>query len=262
MNEDIAAVLRGEREWCVITGDCLEILPTLPEGCVGALVTDPPFGIGFGYNTYEDSSDGYGEWLWSILEQSERLAEPGSPFFVWQAMPNCRHFSEWFPRNYRLFAACKNFVQMRPQAMNHAWDPVLVWWTEGKPWRDLEKKIVNRDFYVADTASAVANTKAIEKQHPCPRPLGHLLYIVSQWVRPQAIVLDPFCGSATTGVACLKTGRRFIGIELDSHYAEIARRRLETTEKDQRDSLFPAREAGPQQRTFADVLDAEEDPSC
>ena len=50
--------------------------------------------------------------------------------------------------------------------------------------------------------------------------------LVCSYVPPSEIVLDPFCGSGTTGVACIKTGRRFIGIEIDDKYAEIARRRI------------------------------------
>ena len=114
----------GVRLFC---GDCLEILPQLPDGCVDAVVTDPPYGIGFKYESHDDTPAGYGRWLWSILESAERLCRPGSPVFVWQAMLNVRRLAEWFPREWRLFAAAKNFVQMRPCAMQYAYDPVVVW---------------------------------------------------------------------------------------------------------------------------------------
>ena len=113
-------------DWQVITGNCLEVLRTIPAGSVDAVVTDPPFGIGFKYNQHDDTPDGYGPWLWSIIEQAERKCRPGSPVFVWQTMLNVRRFAEWFPREWRLFAAAKNFVQMRPTAMQYSFDPVLV----------------------------------------------------------------------------------------------------------------------------------------
>ena len=50
------------------------------------------------------------------------------------------------------------------------------------------------------------------------------------WTPRGCLVLDPFCGSGTTGVACIKTGRRFIGIEIDPVYADIARRRIREAE--------------------------------
>lgn len=78
----------------------------------------------------------------------------------------------------------------------------------------------------------------------------------------RGLVLDPFMGSGTTGVACLLGGRRFIGVERDHSYLEVARKRLEAAERDQRDSLFPAREAAPRQLTLEDALNASEEASA
>lgn len=208
----------------VVEGDCLDALRELPDGCVDAVVTDPPFGIGFKYASHDDTADGYGAWLWSVLVECERLCKPGSPVFVWQAMPNVRRFAEWFPRDFRLFAAAKNFVQMRPVAMQHAFDPVLVWWTPGaKPWSD---KKGNRDFHVANTAVLVSKPDRPERGHPCPRPLDQVRHVVERWVRPGGLIVDPFGGSGTTAVAAAETGRRCLLIEKEPAYVEIARRRI------------------------------------
>lgn len=206
-------------------GDCLDVLKTLPDGSVDAVVTDPPYGIGFKYNVHDDSPEGYGEWLWSVLELAERKCRPGSPVFVWQAMPNVRRFAEWFPREWRLFAACKNFVQMRPTAMQYAYDPVVVWWTPGaRPYSGRD--VVGRDYFVANTSPSSRTGVANGAPHPCPRPLDQVRHIVNLWARPGGIVLDPFAGSGTTGVACVQTGRKFIGIEIDPTYFAIAERRI------------------------------------
>ena len=208
----------------LILGDCLEILPTLPK--VDAVITDPPYGIGFKYASHDDTSKGYGEWLWSVIEAAEARCNPLSPVFVFQAMPNARRFVEWFPREWRLYAAAKNFVQMRPTAMQYAFDPVVCWWTEGegKPWAAGTQ---SRDFYVADTASQVCNKGNLEKGHPCPRPLDQMCVMVAQWVMSGGTALDPFMGSGTTGVACAQLGRKFIGIEIEPRYFDIACRRIE-----------------------------------
>ena len=63
--------------------------------------------------------------------------------------------------------------------------------------------------------------------HPCPKPLSLMLELVSLFTDPGDLVLDPFMGSGTTGVACAMLGRRFIGIELSEEYAAIAARRIE-----------------------------------
>ena len=209
----------------LIHGDCLDILPTLEAGSVDAVVTDPPYGIKFKYATHDDTPDGYGEWLWSVISIAESKCKPGSPIFVWQAMPNVRKFAEWFPRDWRIFAACKNFVQMRPTAMQYAFDPVIVWWTDGDRW---SAKTASRDFQVANTNPSMRKPGAPDyvEGHPCPRPLGQVRHIIEQWVRPGGMVLDCYAGSGTTGIACVQTGRSFIGIEIDADYFEIAEQRI------------------------------------
>jgi len=205
-------------------GDCLEVMREIPAGSVDAVVTDPPYGIGFKYNAHDDTPEGYGAWLWSVIEMAESKCTPGSPVFVWQAMLNVRHFAEWFPRDWRIFAACKNFVQMRPTSMQYAFDPVLVWWVgDEKPYT---AGTLSRDYYVANTSPSSRIGLNNVPGHPCPRPLDQVRHIVDQWVRPGGTVLDCFAGSGTTGVACVQTGRNFIGIEIDPTYFAIAEKRI------------------------------------
>ena len=208
-------------------GDCLEVLPTLPEHSVDAVVTDPPYGIGFKYESHVDTPEGYGEWIWSIVSLAESKCVDASPIFVWQAQSNAKHFAEWFPRDWRIFIQAKNFVQIRKVAMNYAYEPVLCWWTPGdSPWWSSDGPM-NRDWFVADSASAVADTTSLARQHPCPRQPDVVEYIVRTWARPLANTLDPFMGSGTTGVACVRTGRKFLGIEKEPKYFDIAVKRIE-----------------------------------
>ena len=217
-------VLSGKKQYEIICGDCLDVMRKMPDGSVDALFADPPFGIGYKYATHDDTAEGYGEWMWKCIEMAESKCKPGSPVFVWQAMPNVRHFAEWFPREWRLFAAAKNFVQMRPKCpMQYSYDPVLVWWTPGDIWT---AGTANRDWHIANTAPSARRGLADVRGHPCPRPLDLMRHIVNQWVRPGGVTLDPFMGSGTTGVACMQTGRQFIGIEIDAGYCEIAEKRI------------------------------------
>ena len=208
-------------------GDCLEILPTLPK--VDALIVDPPFGIGFSYASHDDRPSGYIEWLWPIIERCEALCTDAAPVFVWQSGTNMRKLAEWFPREWRLFVAAKNFVQMRPTAMQWSFDPVLCWWAGGgKPWSE---GTANRDFVIANTAPLVASPTNIERGHPCPRPVDLMRHIIGQWVRPDSLCLDPFMGSGTTGVACMQLGRKFIGIEIERKYFDIACERIDNAQR-------------------------------
>jgi site-specific DNA-methyltransferase (adenine-specific)/modification methylase len=209
-------------------GDCAEILPTL--GKVDAVITDPPYGVGFKYESHDDRPEsyegGYDKWLLNIVEMCEKLCNPVSPVFVWQSGTHMKEFSTRFPRDWRLFVAAKNFVQMRPTAMQYSFDPVIVWWTGGEE-KPYSLGSASRDFHVANTAPVVGQKNNIERGHPCPRPLDQVSHIVGQWTKPYCTILDPFMGSGTTGVAAMNLERKFIGIEREQKYFDIACKRIE-----------------------------------
>lgn len=211
----------------LILGDCLEVMKGMDDKSVDAVITDPPYGIDFKYNSHDDTSEGYGKWIWDVIELAESKCRAGSPVFVFQAMPNVRNFAQWFPRDWRLFASCKNFVQMRKIEMQYAFDPVLVWWTEGDKYSE---GTLSRDWYVGNTANTLNRKDGDSRGHPCARPIDSMRHIVNQWVKPDGVVLDCFMGSGTTGVACVQTGRNFIGIEIDPDYFEIAKKRIEVAQ--------------------------------
>jgi len=64
-------------------------------------------------------------------------------------------------------------------------------------------------------------------KHPCEKPLAMMEHIIQASTRPGAMVLDPFMGSGTTAIACINTSRNFIGFELDKHYYDIAKERIQ-----------------------------------
>lgn len=209
-------------------GDCHDIFDSLPR--LGGVVTDPPYGIGFEYDQHDDTdygAEGYGAWIWRIIERAEACCDPGSPVFVWQSPRNIRRLVDWFPRDWQLFCGARNFVNMTPGAMTpgapmyHAYDAVLVWWKMPgpEPWC---ARTNNRDWHMADTASEAAKPGNIQRQHPCPRPADQVTHIIEQWVPPDATVFDPFIGSGTTLIAAERTGRRCIGTEISPTYCDIA----------------------------------------
>lgn len=79
-------------------------------------------------------------------------------------------------------------------------------------------------------------------EHPMPRHLNHVLWLVRWWSEPDGVVVDPFAGSGTTGVAAHMSGRKFIGIEIEPRYFDVACRRIE--EAMRQGELFTAAEIG------------------
>lgn len=240
----------------IFHGDCLDIMPRLIDAGVkvDACITDPPYGIGFKYESHDDTADGYGPWLWSVIEKAESLLLPVSPVFVFQAMLNCREFHDWFPRNFRLFAAAKNFGQIRPCVMQFRWDPVVTWWTDGA---DGDKPFcegtLSRDWHIGDVAGTVGRPDApgYVKGHPCPRPLDQIEHMLIQWCRVGGIAFDPFLGSGTTAVACIRTGRKCLGIEMEEKYCAISAKRCEA-EFDRTALIDPVMKAEQHEIKFSD----------
>ena len=212
-------------------GDCSEILRSILDESVDALVTDPPFGIGYNYESGREianTPESYWKWLFPIYTDALRTVKPGGFVAIWQTAPYMKHFWSWYGDDIHIYAACKNFVQLRKTPINYAYDPVVMLYKPGAEPLRPPSPPRNVDFFVSNTASLVSNTSRPERQHPAPRPVDVVQEIVSNFTSPNAIVLDPFMGSGTAGVACASTGRSFIGIEIEPKYFSIAESRIAT----------------------------------
>ena len=194
-------------------GDCREMLPGLDGD---ALVTDPPYGIGWSRATWSDDPDAYPELMRWLVSEGQRI---GGWCFIFQAQLNVGRFHEWFPEGWRIFAACKNFAQVRKTGLWNSWDPV-VYWNSG-PNSGPNSVEVNRDYHVGNVAGVFGTVAG----HPSPRPLGTMRHLVAIAAPVGGTILDPFMGSGTTLVAAKSLGRRAIGIEIEERYCEVAAKR-------------------------------------
>jgi len=118
------------------------------------------------------------------------------------------HAPEW------LIAWYKGSPGHRSHVGFNDWEAHLVW---GKPPKQMH------DYFQTRCGFTV-------KVHPCPKPIEWGLWLCKRAASDGDIILDPFCGSGTTCVAAKQLGRRFIGIEIDEKYCEIARERLRETQ--------------------------------
>jgi len=166
---------------------------------------------------WEDNPDDYPALIHFLVTEGNRI---GGWCFVFQAMLNVSRFHEWFPDGWRLFAACKNFAQIRPTGVWHSWDPVVFWNTG--PNTGPNTGHVNRDYHVGNVAGVFGD----KVDHPCPRPIDTMRHIVQLATSECGVVIDPFAGSGTTLLAAKDTNRRAIGIEIEERYCEIAAKRL------------------------------------
>lgn len=241
MDRDVLDVLEGRKRFAVVTGDCLEVLPLLESGCVDAVVTDPPYGIRHSSSkgaTWQDTTiDGDTDTSLrdAVVAWAGKL--PSAAFGSWKQPPpvGTKETLVW-DKGPAFGMGDLRFPWKR------SWEEIYIL---GNGWSGKRDEGVLRGHIVVSWESH-------GRMHPHEKPVSLIIYLLDK-LPADIVVLDPFCGSGTTGVACLQTGRRFIGIEIDPRYAAIARRRCEQAEREQREILFPAIDA-PRQQTIEDLL--------
>jgi len=195
-------------------GDCREILPTL--GKVDAVVTDPPWNMDY-FKDDNKSWPEYAVWLENLNAQYASLSPDAQIVFLSsKAIPFVSHvYAGWQP-----FVAVKNFSQMSKSrdTIPNAFDigfAKLSGVYSGK----------GRNWFLCNTAGMLSD----RSEHPTPRTVDAMTQCM-EWIDCD-VILDPFMGSGTTGVACAKLGRKFIGIEIEPKYFDIACRRIEAAYK-------------------------------
>jgi len=224
----------------IVTGDARVLAERIPDESVALCLHDPPFGIGFKYeNGYDDDPASYPELLKWTIRESSRIVKPGGLCFVYVAQPQLRDVYPLFPDGSRIFAACKNFVQMRPCPVQYAYDPVVFWDMPG----DSLKEYKGRDWHVGNTANTNGRGLGDAKGHGCPRPLDTIIYMVKNFCPEGGAVADFFLGSGTTAVAAKIAGRKWIGFEIMPDTARQARQRVE--------DVYPLFVPEPEQLTLA-----------
>ena len=228
MNRSTYAPLQAYLEKVVIgdatlyRGDCFDIMPTLSP--VEAAVTDPPYGIGYCYRSYDDDPRKYDQFMARLVPQLNRVTGNGS-CFVWQSLRKADRWHRYFPPGYRIIAACKIYPSHLDKRPAYAWDPIIFW--SGRRWLRDELPL---DWHMAD----LDKWDGYRSDNPvrCPRPLPQVRYIVDS-IHGKSLI-DPFLGSGTTGVAAILAGKKFLGIELDKVSFDYACKRIERTWKSTR----------------------------
>lgn len=216
-------------------GDCLELMKNIPDKSIDLIVTDPPYKtISGGHNTPKWIS-GYGN---SVLYKND------GKIFEYN---NINH-EDWLKECYRILKDNTHIYIMTnllnlftlkniAEKVGFKLHNLLVW----------EKNTANANRWYMKNCEYVlfmrkGKSKSINnpssktihkfnnivgnKRHPTEKPIDLMELYVSNSSKENDIVLDPFMGSGTTGVACVNTNRNFIGIELDENYFNIAKERI------------------------------------
>ena len=208
-------------------GDCREILPMI--GRVDAVVTDPPYGIGFPYESYNDSRDNL-----ICLIESLQLHTLANNAFILSGPTQIGLYPqpEW--------VACITWdttVSFGKYGYNQ-WTPILCYGPDIEGFGNVNGVTKSDTFRIPGGSGVGFQRKKYENLHTCPKPLNLMEIVVNRFTKPTATILDPFTGSGTTGVAAINLGRKFIGIEIEPKYFEIACKRIEHAVEQSKQRLF------------------------
>lgn len=212
----------------LIHGDCLEVMHTL--GLIDAVISDPPYGMKYksGANSSRSISSTGKRFTERVLGDDKDF-DP-TPFlrFPTVAFTGAQHFYDRLPRGGSLHCWDKR-GNYKP--LDQA-DADMIW---------VSRKMPSRVFHLVwrGICRHAENTQRIE--HPTQKPVALMEWMLDLAGVPEgATVLDPYMGSGTTGVACVNTGRNFIGIEKDAGYYAIAEKRIAEAQSRARQLEFVA----------------------
>ena len=177
----------------LIQGDCLIEIKQIPEGSVDMVLADPP------YPDYHTDKWGFVDLGFLKLLDCKQL-------IFWSAKVD-------FPLDYTAI---------------HIWDKKTG---VGSMYERIFERNGGKAYrvfrhYLINSTVAAKYTKDVFTGHPSQKPINLILELIEKYTEKGDTILDPFMGSGTTGVACAKLNREFIGIELDETYFEIAQKRI------------------------------------
>jgi DNA modification methylase len=181
-------------------GDCLEVMKQIPDKSVDLCLTDPPYGIGIAKNPFRqkfekkewDNFIPTKEYFGEIFRISKNQVIWGGNYFTEFLYPS-RCFYIW--------------DKVQPEKFSSAMVE-MAWVSKQSPAKMFKQRVV-----------------AFKKFHPTTKPLNLMEWCLGYFPDAQSVI-DPFMGSGTTGVACKNLNRKFIGIEKDANYFEIASKRI------------------------------------
>lgn len=263
MADDVAAVLEGRARYALVQGDALRLLEELPAGSIAGVVSDPPYSSGgafrgdrmgatrrkyVGTDVRLERADFTGDnrdqrsfayWCALWLAECLRASAPGAPIALcidWRQLPSLTDALQAGGWIWRGIAGWDKTEGVRPQLGRFRQQlEFIAWGSNGS--MPLRPEVGALDGVFRHTRTGEA------KIHQTGKPVA-LMRDLLRIVPPGGVVLDPFAGSGSTGVAALALGYRFVGFELSEEWARVARERLDAAARETTRSAVAAGQLG------------------
>ena len=229
----------------LLHGDCLDLMAQIPDGSVDMILCDLPYGTtACKWDTVIPFAPLWAHYRRAIKPSGAIVLFGSQPFTSALVMSNIneyRHQWVWNKNNsagfatakIRPMAICEDILVFGKRRVNYY--PQMI---KGK----MRKKggygasdnygitptiSVNDDYYPKNLIE-IGNASQVGKVHPTQKPVALMEYLIKTYTNEGETVMDNCMGSGTTGVACMNTGRKFIGMEQDAEYFQVARARIES----------------------------------
>jgi adenine-specific DNA-methyltransferase len=205
----------------IVHGDCLDILPQLDAGSVDFILTDPPYVARYksrdGRRVPNDDNFG---WLNPAFAKMYRVLKPDSFCVNFYGWPNAHRFiAAYHAAGFRVvgyFVFPKHYTSGKGYVRYQHECAYLL--AKGRP--------AQRPEGIGDVVPWTTYTH--NRFHPTQKPLAVLTPLIEAFSPPGSLVLDPFAGSGSTCAAARRSGRHYLGVEMDADYCRIALARLAT----------------------------------
>lgn len=204
----------------IIHGDCLDVLPTLPHDWA-LVLTDPPYGIAVKTNYRERKRAALAQCNdFAPIHGDDKPFDPSHLLGLGRLILfGGNHYADKLPASpsWIVWDKLDGLTSKRDFGFNDQADCEIAWTNVGGPARVIPHRWMG----------AMKGSEHGERRvHPTQKPVWLMARLIEQFTEPGELVLDPYAGSGSTGVACVQAGRRFIGIEREAAYVEIARKRI------------------------------------
>ncbi len=230
--------------YSLIKGDCVEGLKRIDNESIDLILTDIPYNISKSNNfkTMKDRTGrngiDFGEWDKdfdvNILSELPKLLKPNGSLIIFCSIDQYHYIhkllSPYLELKDRLTWEKSNPMPRNRDRRYINNTEVFFWYVKKKAKWTFHRQNEKYDGSVLKYPSESGG--GFKRYHPCQKNVNMLIELLKRHTNPNDIVLDPFMGSGSTGVACINTSRRFIGIEIDDTYFETAKKRIESIAND------------------------------
>jgi len=225
----------------LILGDSSACIKQIPDHSIDLILTDPPYNLGR-YSTgnikmswRKDFNNDVAEWDTTIFDPAEwldefrRVLKPTGTIF---AFTSYNLLGQWHQAFDPVFDTFQFMVwhktnpppKLRRAGFLNSCELIICAWDKGHTWNFTKQKEMHNFI---ESPICMGKERVKDPVHPTQKPVKVLSHLIKLATNPGDLVLDPFMGVGSTGVAALKLGRRFIGIEIDPLYFKAATKRIE-----------------------------------